>query len=85
MKKILSLILAAATLLCAVFALGSCGQESDGLDAAYVKALEAIDGVENVIPSHKEKKATLTLTSPVSDETLKTTVEAQGYKVLGIE
>ena len=43
MKKILSLILAAATLLCAVFALGSCGQESDGLDAAYVKALEAID------------------------------------------
>ena len=43
MKKILSLILAAATLLCAVFALGSCGQEADGLDAAYVKALEAID------------------------------------------
>ena len=43
MKKILSLILAAATLLCAVFALGSCGQEADGLDAAYVKALQAID------------------------------------------
>ncbi len=54
-------------------------------EAHVKKALEAIDGVENVIPSHKEKKATLTLTSPVSDETLKTTVEAQGYKVLGIE
>ncbi len=43
MKKILSLILAAATLLCAVFALGSCGPEEESLDAAYVKALEAID------------------------------------------
>jgi len=43
MKKIISLILAAATLLCAVFALGSCGPEEESLDAAYVKALEAID------------------------------------------
>ena len=43
MKKIISLILAAATLLCAVFALGSCGPEAEGLDAAYVKALAAID------------------------------------------
>ena len=43
MKKIISLILAAATLLCAVFALGSCGPEAEGLDAAYAKALAAID------------------------------------------
>ena len=43
MKKILSLILAAATLLCAVFALGSCGPEEESLDAAYAKALAAID------------------------------------------
>ena len=49
------------------------------------KALEAIAGVENVVPSHKDKQATLTLTSPVSDEILKSTVEAQGYTVLGIE
>ena len=54
-------------------------------EAHVKKALEALEGVENVIPSHVEKKATLTLTSPVSDETLKATVEAQGYKVLGIE
>ncbi len=54
-------------------------------EAHVKKALEAIAGVENVVPSHVEKKATLTLTSPVSDETLKATVEAQGYKVLGIE
>ncbi|MBR2381038.1 MAG: heavy metal translocating P-type ATPase [Clostridia bacterium] len=54
-------------------------------EAHVKKALEALAGVENVVPSHVEKKATLTLTSPVSDETLKATVEAQGYKVLGIE
>ena len=54
-------------------------------EAHVKKALEALDGVENVVPSHTEKKATLTLTSPVSDETLKATVEAQGYKVLGVE
>ena len=54
-------------------------------EAHVKKALEALDGVENVVPSHVEKKATLTLTSPVSDETLKATVEAQGYKVLGVE
>lgn len=54
-------------------------------EAHVKKALETIEGVENVVPSHVEKKATLTLTAPVSDETLKATVEAQGYKVLGIE
>ena len=54
-------------------------------EAHVKKALEALEGVENVVPSHTEKKATLTLISPVSDETLKATVEAQGYKVLGIE
>ena len=54
-------------------------------EAHVKKALEALAGVENVVPSHVEKKATLTLTAPVSDEILKSTVEAQGYKVLGIE
>ena len=54
-------------------------------EAHVKKALEALEGVENVIPSHKDKQATLTLTAPVSDEILKSTVEAQGYKVLGIE
>ena len=54
-------------------------------EAHVKKALEALEGVENVVPSHVEKKATLTLTAPVSDEILKSTVEAQGYTVLGIE
>ena len=54
-------------------------------EAHVKKALEALAGVENVVPSHVEKKATLTLTAPVDDAILKATVEAQGYKVLGIE
>ena len=54
-------------------------------EAHVKKALEALEGVENVVPSHKYKQATLTLTATVSDETLKATVEAQGYKVLGVE
>lgn len=54
-------------------------------EAHVKKALEALAGVESATPSHVEKKAVVVLTSPVSDETLKSTVEAQGYKVLGIE
>ena len=54
-------------------------------EAHVKKALEALAGVESAAPSHTEKKAVVTLTSPVSDDTLKATVEAQGYKVLGIE
>ena len=55
------------------------------LEKQFKKALEALAGVESATPSHTEKQAVVTLTSPVSDETLKSTVEAQGYKVLGIE
>ncbi len=54
-------------------------------EAHVKKALEALAGVESATPSHVEKKAVVVLTSPVSDEILKSTVEAQGYKVLGIE
>ena len=54
-------------------------------EAHVKKALEAIKGVESATPSHTEKKAVVMLNAPVSDETLKATVIAQGYKVLGIE
>ena len=44
MKKIISLILVAALACCSVFALGSCNNNNDdNLDAAYAKALAAID------------------------------------------
>ena len=50
---------------------------------AHVKgALEAIDGVELCVASHKEKKVTLTLTKDVSDEIIKETIKKQGYSVL---
>ena len=54
-------------------------------EAHVKKALEALAGVESATPSHVEKKAVVVLNAPVSDETLKSTVEAQGYKVLGVE
>lgn len=49
------------------------------------KALEAIDGVDTAVVSHKDKMATLTLSANVSDAILKNAVEAEGYSVLSIE
>lgn len=54
-------------------------------EAHVKKALEAVAGVESATPSHVQKNAVVVLVAPVSDNTLKATVEAQGYKVLGIE
>ena len=51
---------------------------------AHVKsALEAIDGVESATPSHKNGNAVVVLTKDVADDVLKSTIEAQGYKVIG--
>ena len=47
-------------------------------------ALEAIPGVLTVDVSHKENRATVTASDTVTDELLVNTVEAQGYKVTGI-
>lgn len=46
------------------------------------KALEAIDGVREVVASHTAGTAVVTLDGEVADEVLKKTVEEQGYKVL---
>ncbi len=54
-------------------------------EAHVKKALEAVAGVESATPSHVQKNAVVVLAAPVSDDTLKATVEAQGYKVIGIE
>ena len=53
-------------------------------EARVKKVLEAIEGVENAQVSHSAGTAVVTL-SNVSDESLKAAVEAQDYKVLGIE
>ncbi len=51
---------------------------------AHVKnALEALEGVDSAEVSHKDGMAVVTLSAEVLDETLKATVEAQGYKVVG--
>ncbi len=51
-------------------------------EAHVKKALEALDGVTEVIPSHKEGTAVVTLSAHVPDAVLKAAVEAAGYKVL---
>lgn len=45
-------------------------------------ALEELDGVESAVASHENKNAIVTLTKDVPYETLKETVDAQGYKVI---
>ncbi len=50
-------------------------------EAHVKKALEALDGVSEAVASHKNGTAVVTLASDVSDELLKKTVEAEGYKV----
>ena len=54
-------------------------------EARVKKALEAIPGVENAVADHAAGTAVVTLNVPVEDETLRAAVEAQGYKVLGLE
>jgi len=53
-------------------------------EARVKKTLEALEGVEAAVVSHVSGTAVVTCKG-VSDETLKAAVEAQDYKVLGIE
>ena len=54
-------------------------------EARVKKTLEAIPGVESAAPDHTAGTAIVTLSSAVGDDVLKAAVEAQDYKVLGIE
>ena len=47
------------------------------------KVLNALEGVQAEV-SLEDKAAYLTITGDVSDETLKKTVEDEGYQVIGI-
>jgi Cu2+-exporting ATPase len=49
------------------------------------KVLEALDAVELAEVSHESGTATVTLKAEIDNETLKKTVEDQGYSVTGIE
>ena len=54
-------------------------------EARVKKALEAVPGVESAVADHDLGTAVVTLREPVSDQVLKAAVEAQDYKVLGVE
>ena len=54
-------------------------------EARVKKALEAVPGVESAVADHTAGTAVVTLSAPVADETLRAAVEAQDYKVLGVE
>ena len=51
---------------------------------ARVKAcFEAMDEVDNALVSHTDGTAVLTLNAELSDEKIISTIEGQGYKVIG--
>ena len=54
-------------------------------EARVKKALEALDGVAEAAVSHETGSATVTLSADISADALKNAVEAQDYKVLGVE
>ncbi len=54
-------------------------------EARVKKALEAIEEVASAEVSHVSGTAVVTLAAPIADEKLAAAVEAQDYKVLGIE
>ena len=54
-------------------------------EARVKKTLEAINGVESAVVSHTDGTAIVTLKPDVSDEQLKSVIEAQDYKVLSIQ
>ena len=49
------------------------------------KALEGIEGVKSADVSHESGLAKIILGGDVSDDTLKSTVEKEGYKVVKVE
>ena len=54
-------------------------------EARVKKALEAVPGVESAVADHAAGTAVVTLSAPVADEALRAAVEAQDYKVTGVE
>ena len=54
-------------------------------EARVKKALESIPGVSEAVASHTDGTAVVTLTEDVADDVLKNAVEAQDYKVTGIQ
>ena len=54
-------------------------------EARVRKTLEGIEGVASAVVSHENGTAVVTLSSEVSDETLKSAIVQQGYPVIEIK
>ncbi len=54
-------------------------------EARVKKVLEALPEVDSALVSHENDTAVVTLNAPLADEVLKSTVEAQDYKVIEIK
>lgn len=54
-------------------------------EARVKKALEALPEVDEAVVSHETGTAIVTLNAEVADDVLKNAVEAQDYKVTGIQ
>ena len=61
------------------------GMMCEHCEARVKKVLEAIPGVQSAVADHNAGTAVVTLSAPVEDESLRAAVEAQDYKVLGVE
>jgi Cu2+-exporting ATPase len=54
-------------------------------EAHVKKALEAIDGIENAVPSHEENLVTITYSGDVDEALIKSAVEEAGYEYAGVQ
>ena len=61
------------------------GMMCEHCEARVKKALEAVAGVESAVADRNAGTAVVTLSASVEDEVLSAAVEAQDYKVLGVE
>ena len=61
------------------------GMMCEHCEARVKKALEAVSGVESAVADHNKGTAVVTLCEAVADDALREAVEAQDYKVLGVE
>lgn len=61
------------------------GMACGGCEGRVKRTLEALPEVEEVVASHVEGTAVVTLKAEVPNEALKSAVEGLGFTVLGIE
>ena len=61
------------------------GMRCGGCEGRVKRTLEAMPQVDEVVASHVEGTAVVTLNADVADDVLKSAVEGLGFTVLGVE